>query len=140
MGPDLCVSFSLFKFFIEVSLLYNFVLVSGVQQRELAMSIHISPLSCASPHPPNIPPLYAITEHQAQSPVLCSSFPLATCFIHGCVYMSVLLSELIPLSLSPTVSTSPFSMYGLNIIKVFNQIRHSSLFHYNPAIILTQQF
>ena len=106
MGPDLCVSFSLFKFFIEVSLLYNFVLVSGVQQRELAMSIHISPLSCASPHPPDIPPLYAITEHQAQSPVLCSSFSLATCFIHGCVYMSVHLSELVPLSFSHCIHKS----------------------------------
>ena len=41
-----------------------------------------------------IPPL--ITEHQAELPVLYSSFPLAICFTHGSVYMSMLLSQFAP--------------------------------------------
>ena len=45
----LFVAFSLHVWFlIGVELLYNFVLVSAVQQRESAMSVHISPPSWAS--------------------------------------------------------------------------------------------
>ena len=45
--------------------------------------------------------IYVITEHQAGLPVLYSRFPLATCFIYGNVYISMLLSKFIPLSPSP---------------------------------------
>ena len=37
-----------------------------------------------------------ITAHQAELPVLYSSFPLAMYFTHGSVYMSILISQLIP--------------------------------------------
>ena len=43
---------------------------------ESAISIHISPLSQPSSHPPLSQPLQVITEHQAELPVLYSSFPL----------------------------------------------------------------
>ena len=52
---------------------------------------HSTPLSC----------------HRA--PVLCSNFPLAICFTYGNVYVSVLLSQLIPPSPSPNLTASPFS-------------------------------
>ena len=48
------------------------------------------------------PPIQVITEHWAELRVLCSSFPLASSFIHGSVYMSMPLSQFIPLSPSPT--------------------------------------
>ena len=63
-----------------------------------------------SSHSSLIPPLWVITEHQAELPVLDSSFLLAIRFTHGGVHMSVLLSQFIPPSPSPSVSTSPFSI------------------------------
>ena len=61
--------------------------------------------------PTHIPPF---TEHQAGLPVLHSSFPLAICFTHDTMYMSMLLFQFVLpssylLSPSLTVSTSPFS-------------------------------
>ena len=43
-------------------------------------------------------------------PTSYSKFPLAICFTYGNVYVSMLLSQFIPLSPSPTVPTSLFSM------------------------------
>ena len=61
---------------IGVWLLYNAVLVSAVQQCELAISIHLAPSSWALRPPAfSIPPLQVITEHWAELPVLHSSFP-----------------------------------------------------------------
>ena len=55
---------------------------------------------------PTIPPLQVITEHRAELPVLyIQHFQLAVCFMHGSIYMSVLLSQFIPPSPSPPVST-----------------------------------
>ena len=42
--------------FIELQLLYNVVLVSGVQQSESAICLHISPPSRTSLPPPATPP------------------------------------------------------------------------------------
>ena len=42
---------------------------------------------------------------QAEFPVIYSIFPLAIYFTRGSVYMSMLLSQFVPLLLSPTVST-----------------------------------
>ena len=84
-------------------MLYNVVLVSTVQQSESAICIHIPPYPLPL-DPPSRPP-YPIplgrTKHQADLPVLCSSFPLAIYFTVGSVYMSVLLSHFIPASPSP---------------------------------------
>ena len=48
-----------------------------------------------------IPPLYVVTEHPADLPVLCSCFPLAIYFTFGSVYMSMPLSHFIPAYPSP---------------------------------------
>ena len=74
---------------------YNVVLVSAMQQWKSATIIHIPP----SPLP--TPPLWVITECRLGS--LCYT---AICFTHGSVYMSMLLSPLVPLSPSPTASTT----------------------------------
>ena len=78
-----------------------------VQQHKSALSIHITPPSWASfpTHPHSTPP-----GNLAELPVLYNSFPLAICFTHGRVYMSMLLSHFVPLSSSPAVSMSQFSM------------------------------
>ena len=59
--------------------------------------IPVSPPSCVS-LPPTlpIPPLYVVTEHRADLPVLCGCFPLAIYFTFGSVYMSMLFFHFVP--------------------------------------------
>ena len=56
-----------------------------------------------------IPPLDVVKEHGVELPVSYSKFPLAICFAYSNVYVSVLLSQFVPPSPSPTVSSSLFS-------------------------------
>ena len=78
------------------------MLVPAVQH-ESAIGIHISPPSWASLPPTPIPPLQVSAEHQAELPLLSSDVPVATYLTDGGVYMSVILSQLIPPSPSPTM-------------------------------------
>ena len=95
--------FSIYSFYlIGIYLLYNVVLVSAVQRSESAICIHISPPSWTSLPPPHIPPIQVITEHRAEIPVLYRRFPLAICFTHGSINMSILISQFNPLP-SPTL-------------------------------------
>ena len=48
-----------------------------------------------------IPPIRVITDHPAESPVRFSSFPSPVCLTHGGVFMSVLLSQFVPLLFFP---------------------------------------
>ena len=57
------------------------------------------------PHPTPL----VITEPRAGRPVLYSYFLLAICFTYSSVYKSVLLSQSVPPSPFPAVSTNPFS-------------------------------
>ena len=57
-----------------------------------------------------IPPLYVVTEHQVEFPMIISNFPLAICFTNGNLYISLLLSQFIPPSPAPAMSISLFSM------------------------------
>ena len=52
-----------------------------------------------------IPPLYVVTKHRADLPVLCGCFPLAIYFTIGCVYMSMPLSHFV--SAYPSPSSCP---------------------------------
>ena len=80
-------------FSLEVWLLYNVVLISAIQNTTKWIScLYMYILSWAS-----ILPL--ITE--LRSLLLYSSFPLAICFTHGSVYMSMLLSQFAPPSPFP---------------------------------------
>ena len=96
-------------FFYWRIMLYNIVVVSAIHQCKSVMIIlYICSLLS---HPPLlIPALSVVTEHAAGLPVLHSSFPLAVCFRHNGAYVSMLLSQLVPPSPSPTVSTRPFSL------------------------------
>ena len=75
-------------------------LVSTVQQSGSAICIHISLPAWTSSHTPSSHP-QVITERWPELPVLYGSFPLAAYFIHGRVYMSILLSQFILSSLFP---------------------------------------
>ena len=76
-----------FKFFLLeyncFTMLCQFLLYNKVSQ--LCVCIYPLPLELPSAHP--IPPLWVITEHQAEFPVLYSSFPQAIYFVCGSVYM-----------------------------------------------------
>ena len=71
-----------FSFFIWRIIAYSIVLVSAVQWHESDISLNISPLSLSFP-----PTSLVVTEHQAEIPVLHSSFILAIHFKHGNVYI-----------------------------------------------------
>ena len=49
-----------------------------------------------------IPPLWVVTKHGADLPVLCGCFPLAIYFTFGSVYMSMLLSHFVSAYPSPS--------------------------------------
>lgn len=55
-------------------MLHNAVLVPAVQQCESAIGAHIAPPS-APPSQPPVPPLWVLTERQAELPVLYNGFP-----------------------------------------------------------------
>ena len=106
-------------------MLCQFLLYNEVNQ----LQVYIYPLPLEPPIPP-IPPTQVITEHQAELPVLYSRFPLAICFTHGSVSMSILISQFIPPTPSPTVSTCPFSM-SVSLFLPCKQVHlhHFSKFH-----------
>ena len=88
-------------------LAYN--VVSDVQQSESTICTYTynpSPLRLPpSPTPPSL------GHHRAPGSASCAicSFPLAICFTHGSMYMSMLLFQFIPPSSYPAVSASLFS-------------------------------
>ena len=98
----LCVSVVtlLLLFFIARYLLYNIVMVSAIHQHESATGIYVTSLL----KPPPIPtPSHPPGSHRAK-------FPLAICFTHGEVYVSMLLSQFVPPSPLPSASTGLFSV------------------------------
>ena len=56
------------------------------------------------PSPHTTLPLYVVTEYCVELPVLYSAFPLAIYFTCGSIYVSMLLSQLVPPSSSRAVS------------------------------------
>ena len=72
-----------------------------VDKHKLPLSWPCLPLPIPSP--------YIIINHWTELLVLYNNFPLASYFIHGSVYMPMLLSQFITSSPSPTVSTNLFS-------------------------------
>ena len=88
-----------------------FCCITKLNQLYVYMYPHIPFLLCLPPTLP-IPPLYMVTGYQADLPVLCSCFPLASCFTFGSVYVSVLLSHFIPAYPSP--SLCPHNLISCN--------------------------
>ena len=60
-------------------------------------SVYTCPLAFEPPsHSSSIPPLWLVTEHWVELPVLYNNFPLAIYFTYGDVYVSMLLSQFVP--------------------------------------------
>ena len=85
--------------------------VGFCHQHESAVSMHV--------FPPSLPPFHGTSpSHRSrlsqstrvELPGSHSKFPLAGCFTYGNLYVSMLLSEFVPPSPSPAVTTSLFSM------------------------------
>ena len=93
--------------FIYSFLEYNCgtVLSESAVQHEPAVSIH-TPHCLLSLPPGCIPPLWAVTEHQAEFPLAQGNLPLALCLYLGFVYRAVLLSRFMPPSPPPTTRLS----------------------------------
>ena len=113
--------FTLKKFFKTPLLEYNcftmlcyFLLYNKMNQLYVYIYPHISSLLCRPPTLP-IPPLYVVTKHRADLPVLCSFFPLAICFTFGSVYMSMLLFFFVPAYPSPSPCPQVHSLHLLFI-------------------------
>jgi len=94
-----------YLFLIGGELLCNIVLVSAIHQYESAIGIHVSSPSWTSLPPPT-PSLGC---HRAAGLSSLSHTANSHYFIYGSVYVSMLLSQFIPLSTS-TTSTSLFSV------------------------------
>ena len=89
---------------------------------------HLASLLTLPPTSP-IPPLEVITEYRAELAVLYSSFPLASCFTHGRVYMSVLLFEFALPSPSSPVSASLLSLsVSLQMVPTLHIVSSVSFF------------
>ena len=93
------------------------MLVSAVHQRESAISIHISPLSEASLPPTPSPPLKVITRLGCLCYMQVSRW-LSILHTVGCVYMSMLVSQLVPPSASPVVKR-------ISLLKLMLRFRES---------------
>ena len=78
-------------------MLCQFLPHNKVNQLYVYIYPHIPPFLSLPPTLP-IPPLQVVTEHRADLPVLCNSFPQAVHCIFGSVCMSILLSHFVPAS------------------------------------------
>ena len=79
----------------------SFLLYNKVNQLYVYIYPHIAALLHLTPTL-TIPPLYVVTKHQADLPVLRGCFPLAIYFTFGSVYMSMPLSHFFPAYPSPS--------------------------------------
>ena len=72
--------------------------------------------------PPLCPSPLGCQEHQPELSVLCINFPLAFCVTRGSVCMAMLLSQFIPASPSPAVSTADKGLIAKILISSHSSI------------------
>ena len=88
----------------------QFLPYNKVNQLYIHIYPHISSLLRLPPTLP-IPPLWVVTKHRADFPVLCGCFPLAIYLTFGSVYMSVPLSHFVPAYPSPSPCPQVHSLH-----------------------------
>ena len=108
------------------------MLVSAIHRHESAIGTRMCPPSWASSptsHP--IHPSRLSQSTGSELPVLQTNFPLVIYFTHGNGYVSMLLSQFVPPSPSPTVPTSLFSMSASLLLpyRQVHQYQHLSRFY-----------
>ena len=97
----------------------------------MCVCVYISPPSW----PPPIPSIQVTTEHPAELPAVYNRFPLAICFTHGSVYMSIRVSQfvlpppsthllLMSMCLSFLKIGPHFRVYNLLVNSQTQQIQH----------------
>ena len=92
----------------------SFLLYNKVNQLYIYIYPHISSLLHLPPTLP-IPPLQVVTQHQADLPVLCGCFPLASYFTFSSIYKSMSLSHFVPAYPSPSPCPQVHSLVGLHL-------------------------
>ena len=102
--------FSFFHLFLLVGgeLLYNIVVVFAIHWHESVMDLHVFPILIPPPTSFPIPSLWVFPVHQPWALVSCIQPGLAMCFTLDNIRVSVLFSQIIPQSPSPTESKSLF--------------------------------
>ena len=82
--------------------------------------------------------LFVTTEHWVEFLVICSRFSLVTCFIHSGVYMSILISQFIPLPFPLGIHTFALYLYvSISSLQLGSSIYHFSRFHIYTLMIYT---
>ena len=103
------VFFFLFFFFIfEGQLLYNMLVVFAIHWHESAMDLHVLPILIPPLSSFPIPSLWVFPVHQPWALVSCIQLGLLICFTLDSILVSVLFSQNIPSSPSPTESKRLF--------------------------------
>ena len=98
-------------FFISwrlITLLYSIVVVFAIHWHESAMDLYVFPIPIPSPTSLSIPFLWVFPVHQSWALVSHIQPGLAICFTLDNIHVSMLFSQLIPPSPSPTESKSLF--------------------------------
>ena len=102
--------FFFFHLFLLVGsyLLYNIVVVFAIHWHESAMDLHVFPILIPPPVSLPGPSLWVFPVHQPWALVLCIQLGLVICFTLDSILVSMLFSQNIPPSPSPTESKSLF--------------------------------
>ena len=89
-------------------MLYNIVMVFAKHQHESATGAHVFPILNPVPPPSPYHPSGSSQCTSPKDPVSCIKPGLAVCFTYGNIHDSMLFSQIIPPSPSPTESKSLF--------------------------------
>ena len=85
-------------------IIYNIVVVFAIYLHEPGMSVHVSPILNPPPTSFPIPPLRSSQCTSPEPPVSCIKPGMTICFTYDNIHVSVLFSQIIPPSPSPTES------------------------------------
>ena len=98
--------FSIYFYSLEAN--YNIVVVFPIHWHESAMDLHVFPIPIPPPASLPIPSLWVFPVHQPWALVSCIQPGLVICFTLDNINVSMLFSQIIPPSPSPTESKSLF--------------------------------
>ena len=102
------VDISFFLFFFKFEAHYNIVVVFAIHWHESAMSVHVFPILTLPPPPSPSHPSGSSQCTSSEHPLSCIEPGLAICFTYDNIHVSMLFSQIILPSPSPTESKSLF--------------------------------